>query len=97
VSGIGVSARSEIEAEYLGRDSIKRLSMNLAELGCMRIERSLLVSAAAVSYAEGAGHGAFALKLSSGVCLHSSPAYRDSILRIIPLPALSKRYRGMAS
>jgi hypothetical protein len=50
-----------------------------------------------VSYAEGAGHGAFALKLSSGVCLHSSPAYRDSILRIIPLPALSKRYRGMAS
>ncbi|MGC1524314.1 MAG: LytTR family DNA-binding domain-containing protein [Steroidobacteraceae bacterium] len=83
--------------EYLRRDSIKRLSMQLAELGFIRIERSLLVNAAAVSYAEVSGHGTFALTLSSGVCLHSSPAYRDSILRVIPLPALSKRYRGNAS
>jgi two-component system LytT family response regulator len=82
------------KVEYLSRDSIKRLSMQLAELGFIRIERSLLVNAAAVSYAEVAGHGTFALMLSSGVCLHSSAAYRDSILRIIPLPALSKRYRG---
>jgi two-component system, LytTR family, response regulator len=85
------------KVEYLSRDSIKRLSMLLAELGFIRIERSLLVNAAAVSYAEVAGHGTFALTLTSGVCLHSSPAYRDSILRIIPLPALSKRYRGTAS
>jgi DNA-binding LytR/AlgR family response regulator len=83
--------------EYLSRDSIKRLSMQLAECGFIRIERSLLVNAAAVSYAEVAGHGTFALTLRSGVCLHSSGAYRDSILRIIPLPALSKRYRGTAS
>ena len=83
--------------EYLSRDSIKRLSMQLAEHGFIRIERSLLVNAAAVSYAEVAGHGTFALTLTSGVCLHSSAAYRDSILRIIPLPALSKRYRGAAS
>jgi DNA-binding LytR/AlgR family response regulator len=82
------------KVEYLSRDSIKRLSMQLAELGFIRIERSLLVNAAAVSYAEVAGHGTFALTLNSGVCLHSSAAYRDSILRIIPLPALSKRYRG---
>jgi DNA-binding LytR/AlgR family response regulator len=85
------------KVEYLSRDSIKRLSMQLAEHGFIRIERSLLVNAAAVSYAEVAGHGTFALTLSSGVCLHSSAAYRDSILRIIPLPALSKRYRGTAS
>jgi DNA-binding LytR/AlgR family response regulator len=85
------------KVEYLSRDSIKRLSVQLAELGFIRIERSLLVNAAAVSYAEVAGHGTFALTLNSGVCLHSSAAYRDSILRIIPLPALSKRYRGTVS
>jgi two-component system LytT family response regulator len=85
------------KVEYLSRDSIKRLSRQLAELGFIRIERSLLVNAAAVLYAEVAGHGTFSLTLSSGVCLHSSAAYRDSILRIIPLPALSKRYRGTAS
>ena len=85
------------KVEYLSRDSIKRLAMLLAEIGFIRIERSLLVNAAAVSYAEVAGHGTFALTLSSGVCLHSSAAYRDSILRIIPLPGLSKRYRGAVS
>jgi two-component system, LytTR family, response regulator len=85
------------KVEYLSRDSIKRLAAQLAELGFIRIERSLLVNAAAVSYAEVAGHGTFALTLNSGVCLHSSAAYRDSILRIIPLPPLSKRYRGTAS
>jgi two-component system, LytTR family, response regulator len=82
------------KVEYLSRDSIKRLSIQLAELGFIRIERSLLVNAAAVSYAEVAGHGTFALTLSSGVCLHSSAAYRDSIFRIIPLPTLSKRYEA---
>jgi two-component system LytT family response regulator len=85
------------KAEYLSRDSIKRLSMQLADLGFIRIERSLLVNSAAVLYAETAGHGTFALTLGSGVCLHSSAAYRDSILRIIPLPALSKRCRGTES
>ena len=82
------------KVEYLSRDSIKRLSVQLADLGFIRIERSLLVNAAAVSYAEVAGHGTFALTLSSGVCLHSSAAYRDSIFRIIPLPTLSKRYEA---
>jgi two-component system LytT family response regulator len=85
------------KVEYLSRDSIKRLSTQLAGLGFIRIERSLLVNAAAVLYAEAAGHGTFAWTLSSGVCLHSSAAYRDSILRIIPLPGLSKRYRGTLS
>ncbi len=83
--------------EYLSRDSIKRLSLQLAKLGFVRIARSLLVNAASVLYAEVAGHGTFALTLTSGVCLHSSAAYRDSILRIIPLPALSKRNGSAAS
>lgn len=84
------------KVEYLSRDSIKRLAMQLADVGFVRIARSLLVNAAAVSYAELAGHGTFALTLTSGVCLHSSAAYRDAILRIIPLPALSKRYGASA-
>jgi DNA-binding LytR/AlgR family response regulator len=83
--------------EYLSRDSIKRLSMLLAEVGFIRISRSLLVNAGVVLYAEAAGHGTFAFTLTSGVCLHSSAAYRDSILRIIPLPGLSKRYRDTAT
>jgi two-component system LytT family response regulator len=82
--------------EYLARDSIKRLSIQLEDLDFVRIARSLLVNAAAVSYAEVAGHGTFALTLTSSACLHSSAAYRDSILRIIPLPALSKRYGGIS-
>jgi two-component system, LytTR family, response regulator len=85
------------KAEYLSRDSIKRLAMQLAERDFIRIERSLLVNAGSVAYAEVAGHGTFALTLGSGVCLHSSATYRDSILRIIPLPALSRRYRGTSS
>jgi two-component system, LytTR family, response regulator len=80
------------KVEYLSRDSIKRLSIQLAELGFVRIARSLLVNSAAVLYAEGAGHGTFALTLTCGACLHSSAAYRDLLFRAIPLRALSKRY-----
>jgi len=79
------------KVEYLSRDSIKHLSRELLELGFVRITRSLLVNAAAVLYAERAGHGIFALTLTSGACLHSSAAYRDSLLRAIPLPVLSNR------
>lgn len=85
------------KVEYLRRDSIKGLSMQLGRLGFVRIGRSLLVNAAAISYAEVAGHGSFALTLTSGVCLHSSAAYREDILRVIPLPALSRRYEGTVS
>jgi two-component system LytT family response regulator len=85
------------KVEYLSRDSIKHLSLQLASLGFIRIARSLLVNAAAVEYAEVAGHGTFALTLNSGVCLHSGAGYRDSLLRVIPLPALLKRYRDTVS
>ena len=80
------------KVEYLSRDSIKHLSTELAGFGFVRIARALLVNAAAILYAERAGHGIFALTLTSGACLHSSAAYRDSLFRAIPLPALSKRH-----
>jgi two-component system LytT family response regulator len=72
-------------AEYLSRDSIKRLSVVLADHGFVRIERSLLVNVAAVSYVELAGHGAYAFTLACGACLHSSVTYREGILRVLPL------------
>jgi two-component system, LytTR family, response regulator len=81
------------KVEYLGRDSLKRLTKELADLGFIRIERSLMMNAAAVSYVEVAGNGTFAFTLRSGVCLHSGVGYRDSILRVIPLP---RRYRCTA-
>jgi DNA-binding LytR/AlgR family response regulator len=82
--------------EYLSRDSLKRLSTHLAGVGFIRITRSLLVNAAMVLFAEVAGHGTFALTLTSGVCLHSSAGYRNSILRVIPLAASSKHSKGTA-
>jgi len=81
------------KTEYLGRDSLKRLTKQLGDLGFIRIERSLMMNAAAVSYVEVAGNGTFAFTLRSGACLHSGVGYRDSILRVIPLP---RRYRGTA-
>jgi two-component system LytT family response regulator len=77
--------------EYISRDSIKRLATELAELGFVRIERSLLMNTRAVLYAEMAGHGAFAFTLTSGACLHSSATYRDEILRVLPLAPVSRR------
>jgi two-component system, LytTR family, response regulator len=84
------------KVEYVSRDSIKRLSPQLQRLGFVRVSRSLLVNAAAVAYAEAIGHRKFALTLSSGACLHSTAAYSEELLRLIPLPTLSKRYTGTA-
>jgi two-component system, LytTR family, response regulator len=72
-------------AEYLSRDSIKRLSVALSDHGFVRIERSLLVNVGAVSYVESAGHGSYAFTLACGACLHSGVTYRDGILRVLPL------------
>ena len=77
--------------EYISRDSIKRLAAELADLGFVRIERSLLLNTRAVLYAETAGHGAFAFTLTTGACLHSSATYRDVILRVLPLAPASRR------
>jgi two-component system, LytTR family, response regulator len=78
-------------AKYISRDSLKRLSADLAECGFIRIERSLLVNIRAVSYVEPVGRGTFAFTLSTGACLHSSASYRDAILRILPMRRFSGR------
>ena len=87
-----VSIRSG-NAAYIRRDSIKRLAVELAHLGFIRIERSLLVNIRAVLYAQTAGRGRFAFTLVSGACVHSSAAYRDAILRAVPLAASSRHGR----
>jgi two-component system LytT family response regulator len=71
--------------EYIARESIKRLEIVLARAGFVRIERKLLLNILAISYVETVGHGAFAFTLNNGVCLHSGPAYRETILRALPL------------
>ena len=72
------------DAEYISRDSIKRLSTDLADFGFVRIDRSILLNIRAVHFAEPIGHGTLAFTLNSGACLHSSKTYRETILRILP-------------
>lgn len=71
--------------EYIARESIKRLEVVLGVAGFVRIERTLLVNILAISFVETVGHGAFAFTLKNGVCLHSGPGYRETILRALPL------------
>jgi two-component system LytT family response regulator len=85
-----VSIRSG-DTAYISRDSIKRLAGELAPLGFIRIQRSLLVNIRAVLYAQPVGRGRFAFTLSSGACLHSSTSYREAILQTLPLAASSRR------
>jgi two-component system, LytTR family, response regulator len=72
------------DSEYVSRDSIKRLSAELADFGFVRIDRSLLLNIRSVAFAEPIGHGSLAFTLSSGTCLHSSRTYREDILRVLP-------------
>jgi DNA-binding LytR/AlgR family response regulator len=70
--------------EYISRDTIKRLSVELAYLGFVRIDRSTLLNIRAVQFAEPVGHGTLAFTLSSGACLHSSKTYSGAIQRVLP-------------
>jgi two-component system, LytTR family, response regulator len=70
--------------EYISRDTIKRLTADLAAFGFVRIDRSILLNIRAVEFAEPVGHGTLAFTLSSGTCLHSSKTYRNAILNILP-------------
>jgi DNA-binding LytR/AlgR family response regulator len=70
--------------EYISRDTIKRLSVELASLGFVRIDRSTLLNIRAIHFAEPVGHGTLAFTLSSGACLHSSKTYRGAIQRVLP-------------
>jgi two-component system LytT family response regulator len=76
-------------AEYISRDSVKRLSVVLADTGFIRIERSLLINVSAICYAQRAGRGTFAFTLLSGACLRSGSSYREGILRVLPLTQMS--------
>jgi two-component system, LytTR family, response regulator len=71
-------------AEYVSRDSLKRLTAELADFGFVRIDRSTLLNIRAVQFAEPIGHGRLAFSLASGACLHSSRTYRDTIVRVLP-------------
>ena len=70
--------------EYISRDTIKRLSVELTAFGFVRIDRSILLNIRAVQFAEPVGHGTLAFTLSCGTCLHSSKTYREAILGILP-------------
>jgi two-component system LytT family response regulator len=72
------------DVEYISRDSIKRLSTELADFGYVRIDRSILLNIRAVEFAEPVGHGTLAFTLASGACLYSSKIYRETILQILP-------------
>lgn len=71
-------------AEYISRDTIKRLTADLAAFGFVRIDRSILLNIRAVDFAEPVGHGTLAFTLSSGTCLYSSKTYRNAIMSILP-------------
>jgi two-component system LytT family response regulator len=70
--------------EYISRDTIKRLTADLAAFGFVRIDRSILLNIRAVEFAEPVGHGTLAFTLHSGACLYSSKTYRSAILSILP-------------
>lgn len=72
-------------AEFISRDSVKRLAPLLAGRGFVRIERSLLLNIQAILYAQRTGRGRFLFTLSSGARLCSGQAYRAEILHVLPL------------
>src|SRR5258708_14412665 len=53
-------------SKYISRDTIKRLSADLADLGFVRIERSLLVNIRSVLHLESSRRAVLAVPSSSG-------------------------------
>jgi DNA-binding LytR/AlgR family response regulator len=74
-------------AEYITRDSIKRLERLLQPYGFIRIERSLLVNSRAIAYLQRNGRGTFAFTLTNGACLQSTATFLGAILRVFPVVA----------
>jgi DNA-binding LytR/AlgR family response regulator len=70
---------------FISRDSIKRLSRELAASGFMRIQRTLLLNIQSIVYAQRVGHGTYAFTLSTGARLRSGAKYREEILKVLPL------------
>jgi DNA-binding LytR/AlgR family response regulator len=77
------------KTEYICRDSVKRLAGVLADSGFIRIERSLMLNTRAILYVQRMGRGTYSFTLLSGACLHSGAAFRDDILRVLPLSQVS--------
>jgi two-component system, LytTR family, response regulator len=77
-------------AEYLSRDTLKRLELTLQPRGFLRIEHSLLLNVGAVDYVVPFGRGRFVFTLRSGISLRSTPTYRAGIVERLPL-ARSRR------
>lgn len=71
--------------EYISRNTMKNLAIDLKGDGFVRIGRSLLVNVHAILYAQRAGSGTFSFALTSGVTLRSGASYRQEILRVLPL------------
>ena len=71
-------------AEYISRDSVKRLHTTLMHSGFLRIERSLLINVRAILYAQRLGRGTYAFTLTSGQRLCSGATYRATILQVLP-------------
>lgn len=81
-------------AEYICRDSVKRLAGSLADSGFVRIERSLVINTRSILYVQRLGRGTYAFTLLNGACLHSGAAYREEILRVLPLAQVSSTRSG---
>lgn len=77
--------------EYIRRATLKHLWTALAEMGFMRIHRSLILNVRAVSYAQPVGRREYAFTLRSGVCLRSAAVYRSDIFRLLPLAPRARR------
>jgi two-component system, LytTR family, response regulator len=72
-------------AEYISRDSVKRLAGILVANGFVRIERSILINVNAILYAQRVGRGTYAFTLLSGSRVQSGSTYREEILRVLRL------------
>jgi len=67
--------------QYIARDTVKNLAIELADYDFIRIERSLLMNMRAVVYVERVGGGTYAFTLSCGARLLSSITYRGDVVR----------------
>ena len=76
---------------YIARSTLKHLSVTLAPLGFLRIERSLLINLSRVSFIEKLGGGCYAFSLRSGRRLVSGVAYRKEIQQEIRCAQLASQ------
>ena len=77
-------------AEYMSRDTLKRLELTLTSRGFLRIEHSLLLNVGAIDYIVPFGRGRFVFTLRSGMSLRSTPTYRGGIVERLPLARIRR-------